>query len=171
MGFDEALQFTLAEEGGYVNDPRDRGEATNRGVTQAVYDAWRKGQGQTPQDVRLMGNAEVQELYREKYWEPGHCGDLRGRLGVVHFDWCVNHGVGGALKTLQQSLGVAVDGAWGLRTAAASASSPATAAVRYDALRRQWYLKRVAEAPDQAAFLPGWLARVERLDRYVEGLK
>jgi hypothetical protein len=33
------------------------------------------------------------------------------------------------------------------------------------------YLKRVAEAPDQAVFLKGWLKRVDRLDTYIEGLR
>jgi lysozyme family protein len=171
MAYDEALKFTLGEEGGYVDDPRDKGGATNRGVTQGVYDAWREAKARPSQDVRLMEYAEVEDLYRERYWEPGHCGELPARLGVVHFDWCVNHGVKGALLTLQQTLGVTPDGAWGPKTAAAAASSPPAAGMRYDMLRGQWYLKRVAEAPDQAAFLPGWLARVVRLDRYVEGLR
>jgi lysozyme family protein len=171
MAFDEALRFTLGEEGGYVDDSRDKGGATNRGVTQGVYDAWREAKAQPHEDVRLMDETELEDIYRERYWKPGHCGDLPARLGVVHFDWCVNHGVKGALMTLQQALGVTADGAWGPKTVAAAAMSPAAGDRRYDMLRRQWYLKRVAEAPDQAVFLPGWLGRVDRLDKYVEGLR
>ena len=97
-----------------------------RGVTQKVYDAWREAKGKPHQDVRLIGDGELKDLYRERYWGPGHCGDLPVRLGVVHFDWCVNHGVSGALMTLQQALGVAADGVWGPKTAAAAIASAAT---------------------------------------------
>lgn len=171
MGFDEALRFTLGEEGGYVDDPRDRGRATNRGVTQATYDSWRSSNGMAAQDVRLISESEVSDLYRERFWDAGHCEELALPLAVAHFDWCVNHGLHGALSTLQQAFGVTVDGLWGSTTASAAAKSAPSAYIRYDALRRQWYLKRVAEAPDQAAFLKGWLKRVDRLDIYVEGLR
>ena len=33
-----ALQFTLREEAGYVNNPRDHGGPTNHGITQTTYD-------------------------------------------------------------------------------------------------------------------------------------
>jgi lysozyme family protein len=119
MGFDAALRFTLGEEGGYVDDARDRGGATNRGVTQATYDAWRESQGVRAQDVRLIPESEVRELYRQRYWDAGHCETLPTRLGVAHFDWCVNRGTPGATKTLQQALGVDADGCYGSKTVAA----------------------------------------------------
>jgi lysozyme family protein len=171
MTFDEALRFTLGEEGGYVDDPRDRGGATNRGVTQATYDSWRGSNELATQDVRSISENEVRDLYRERFWDAGHCGELPPRLAAAHFDWCVNHGVGGALRTLQQTLGAVVDGLWGPATASAAANSSPAASIRYDALRRQWYLKRVAEAPEQAGFLKGWLKRVDRLDSYIERLR
>jgi lysozyme family protein len=169
--FDTALAFTLPAEGGYVDDPRDRGGATRQGVTQPTYDSWRGGRGLAPRDVRSISDDEVGDLYRERFWDAGHCGELPLPLSIAHFDWCVNHGPGGALTTLQQALGVAVDGLWGATTASAAAKSAAAAYIRYDALRRQWYLKRVAEVPDQAAFLKGWLKRVDRLDTYIRGLR
>lgn len=168
--FDIALAFTLPAEGGYVDDPRDRGGATNRGVTQSTYDSWRASHGLPAQDVRLISDSEVRDLYRERFWEAGHCGELPTPLAIAHFDWCVNHGPGGALATLQQALSVTADGLWGPATASAAARSAPSTYIRYDALRRQWYLKRVALAPDQAAFLRGWLKRVDRLDTYIEGL-
>jgi hypothetical protein len=64
-----------------------------------------------------------------------------------------------------------VDGDWGPDTATAAAKADAGVAARYDQLRRQWYRARVTEKSDQAAFLEGWLGRVDRLDQYVEGLR
>ena len=41
MMFERALTFVLRWEGGYVDHPADPGGATNYGVTQRTYDAWR----------------------------------------------------------------------------------------------------------------------------------
>ena len=55
--FAASLPFILRWEGGFVDHPADRGGATNKGVTQRVYDAWRARQGQAPQSVRLIEDA------------------------------------------------------------------------------------------------------------------
>lgn len=170
MNLEHALAFTLREEGSYVDDPRDGGGATNRGVTQRVYDAWRSQKGFAPRSVRLIGDDEVRRIYQERYWDAGHCGELGAALGIIHFDWCVNHGIRGATATLQAAVGTGADGDWGPQTAAAVRRADASAGARYEELRRAWYRQRVAERPDQAGFLAGWLGRVDRLDRYVEQL-
>ena len=63
MTFDTALAFALRWEGGYVNHPADPGGATNKGVTQRAYDAWRVRRGQTKRDVRAITGAEVHAIY------------------------------------------------------------------------------------------------------------
>lgn len=40
-GFTRAITFILKWEGGFSDDPDDRGGRTNKGVTQKVYDTWR----------------------------------------------------------------------------------------------------------------------------------
>ncbi|HEX2668187.1 MAG TPA: glycosyl hydrolase 108 family protein [Gammaproteobacteria bacterium] len=172
MSFTQALMFTLNEEGGYVNNPHDVGGATNHGITQATYDEWRQAQDKPCRSVELVEPPEVQSLYGMMYWMPGQCEGMSPALGVCHFDWCVNHGVTGAIKTLQQGLGVAADGELGPKTRAALAScDQARLPHVYNGLRRAWYRNRVKMRPDQAVFLKGWLARVDRLDRYMEGLE
>ncbi len=42
-----SLDKLLVHEGGYVNHPKDPGGPTNKGVTQRVYEAYRKGKGKT----------------------------------------------------------------------------------------------------------------------------
>jgi len=158
MGLEQALAFTLKEEGGFVDDPKDRGGATHHGVTQQTYDTYRDCLHLPRQSVAYIAADEVRDIYNSMYWNPGHCGELPARLGVCHFDWCVNHGVTGALGTLRQvpdpSISDADDEAWKI----------------YNGLRREWYRARVKAYPDQGVFLKGWLARVDRLDGYVEGL-
>lgn len=46
-------------EGGYVNHPKDPGGATNFGVTQRVYDSYRKDRGQSARSVKQITSDEV----------------------------------------------------------------------------------------------------------------
>ncbi len=169
MSLELALAFTLNEEGGYVDEPDDRGGATNHGVTQKTYDAYRKTLNLAPRNVRDISHQEVAGLYQQLFWRPARCDALAAPLGVCHFDWAVNHGVPGAIRTLQGSLSVPVDGVFGPATcAAAGTAEPMPTVGRYLELRRTWYLSYVKADPKQAKFLPGWLARVERLRAYLE---
>jgi lysozyme family protein len=61
--FAAALPFILRWEGGFVDDPDDRGGRTNKGVTQAVYQAWRADQGLPGQDVRQINDQEVASIW------------------------------------------------------------------------------------------------------------
>lgn len=167
-----ALVFTLKEEGGYVDNPLDHGGATNHGVTQATYDAWRDSQKKRHRSVAKITDAEVQAIYLQRYWTPGQCGIMSPALSVCHFDWCVNHGVTGAIETLQQALKVTADGDLGPKSLAAlKAQDTGTFWKNYNGLRRDWYQARVKAHPDQAVFLKGWLGRVDRLDAYSAQLK
>jgi lysozyme family protein len=167
-----ALQFTLREEGGYVNNPADHGGATNHGITQTTYDVWRDNLKQPRQRVQSISDAEVQGIYNLMYWAPGHCDRLSPALSICQFDWCVNHGAKGATITLQQALNVTADGAFGPGTAAAlAAQDHGIFWQSYNDLRRNWYRAWVRAHPDQGQFLKGWLARVDRLDAFVGSLR
>lgn len=167
-----ALVFTLKEEGGFVDNPADHGGATNRGITQRVYDAWRDSKSLPRQSVEFATTAETDTIYDEEYWQPGKCDHLPLAVAVTHFDWCVNHGVAGANKTLQHALAMpVVDGIIGPATLAAVADADVMALVHaYQALRIGFYHADVVADPGQARFLAGWLNRVTALSAYVEAL-
>lgn len=95
--FRRALAFTLAYEGGYVDHPSDPGGATNRGVTQGTYDAWRASHALPKRSVRLIEQSEVESIYHRWYWLPTGAAELREPVGLVVFDAAVNSGVNRAL--------------------------------------------------------------------------
>lgn len=106
--FDQALSFVLAMEGGYVNHPKDPGGATNMGITQATYDAWRKSRKLPPQDVRLLTREEAAAIYRANYWDRIGGDALAQKdpaLALVAFDAAVQHGVQLATQMLKASSG------------------------------------------------------------------
>lgn len=101
--FQMALRFTLRWEGGYVNDPDDPGGATNKGITQKTYDAYRKKKGQALQPVQSISDAEVQDIYKAGYWDTVQ-GDRQGwPLNLVLFDTAVNMGPARANEFLEQA--------------------------------------------------------------------
>ncbi|TIX97406.1 MAG: N-acetylmuramidase, partial [Mesorhizobium sp.] len=65
----ESLAKVLVHEGGYVNHRQDPGGPTNKGVTQRVYDAYRKGKGLPMRSVKHITMDEVYEIYDRQYWD------------------------------------------------------------------------------------------------------
>jgi lysozyme family protein len=163
--FPGALAFVLAREGGYVNDPRDPGGATNQGITQATYDRWRRAHQQPERPVGGIAEDEVRAIYEAEYWRAGHCPDLPWPLQLVHFDASVNHGVEQAAKFLQRAVGVTADGQIGPQTmAAVAALSPGDAtrcAEDYLWLRAAFYRSLAQRREASVGFLPGWIRRLE----------
>jgi lysozyme family protein len=161
--FASALAFVLRWEGGLSDHPADHGGRTMKGVTQAIYDAWRKARGRPPQDVAMIDNDELGAIYRENYWKVAFCDRLRVALDLVQFDTSVNMGPNRALRILQTAVGTASDGAFGPQTQAACDSCGLPDAVaRYCEIREGLY-RRLAERPGQDVFLDGWLNRLDDL--------
>jgi uncharacterized protein (TIGR02594 family) len=118
-GFARALDHVLEMEGGFTDDPHDPGGPTNLGITLAVFAAWRKtavsaaNRARLIRDLKAIDRETVNALYRTRYWDAAHCAALPEPLALMHFDAAVNHGVGTAIRCLQDALGVSVDGEFG----------------------------------------------------------
>lgn len=164
-----AMAFTLKAEGLFTVD---NGGPTMYGVTQSVYDKYRLTHKLDSQSVAHISMEEVEEIMTEGYWKPAHCMDMPEKLGIATFDWAYNHGVKGAIETLQKCLGVAYDGVFGPNTKAALAAAPPNILLQFLDARRAWYEAEALHYP--ATFnkdLRGWLNRVDALEIYLHGLE
>lgn len=117
--FERSLVKVLVHEGGFSDHPLDPGGATNQGVTQRVYDDYRRNLGLKQQTVKLMSNGERDSIYRARYWALIKGDSLPPGVAYVVFDGAVNSGVSQSAKWLQRALGVAADGIIGPGTLAA----------------------------------------------------
>jgi hypothetical protein len=63
--FARSLAKVLVHEGGYSNHPQDPGGATMKGVTQRVYDEYRRSIGVPVAPVRNISNSELEAIYRK----------------------------------------------------------------------------------------------------------
>ena len=159
--FAAALALVLQHEGGYVNDALDPGGATNKGVTQRVYDDWRRTQGMDPRAVRGISANEVSAIYRSLYWNRVRGDDLPSGVDYSVFDLAVNSGVDRAIRFLQRAVGADQDGKFGPRTLAlVRANSPAEVAKAVNAYR----LAFLKQLPTFAHFGTGWSRRVAEVD-------
>jgi lysozyme family protein len=164
QGFATSLPFILRWEGGFVDHPADPGGRTNRGVTQRVYDAWRKRQGMSQRDVKLIDDAEVGAIYEADYWLPPRCDLLESQLDLVQFDTAVNMGVGRAVRFLQTAVGCGSDGDFGPATERAVAACDQGSTIStYCDVREAFYRRLAERKPELALFLKGWLNRLNAL--------
>lgn len=152
--YQKCLALVLKHEGGYVNHPKDPGGATNFGITQAVYDAYRP---RAKQSVRYITSGEVEAIYRKQYWDKVRGDELPDGLDFAVFDFAVNSGVSRAAKYLQRIVGVADDGAIGPATLAAIKSKPVATLITDICHKRMVFLQGLKTF---ATFGKGWTRRV-----------
>lgn len=109
-------EWLLVHEGGYVNHPKDPGGATNKGVTQRVYDAYLRRKGLPVKSVRQISREEVLEIYKTQYWNTISGDLLPDGLDYAVYDFAVNSGPSRAIRFLQKILRVKQDGVVGNMT-------------------------------------------------------
>ncbi|CAB4124529.1 zliS Lysozyme family protein [uncultured Caudovirales phage] len=155
--FPHCLQLVLAHEGGYVNDPRDPGGRTNRGVTQRAWEAY-IGHSVDEPTMRALSVADVTPFYKTQYWDKIKGDALPSGIDCVVFDYAVNSGTSRAAKALQQAAGVLVDGAIGPATLAAVNAADHPRLIERICDLRLAFLRGLSTF---AAFGKGWTCRVD----------
>ena len=161
--------FILKWEGGFVNDPDDRGGATNRGVTIAT---WRQvgydkdGDGDIDvDDLRLLTREDViRRVLKPHYWDRWQADKIHSQpVANILVDWLWGSGIYG-IKIPQRVLGVTADGIVGPRTLAAlNDAEPRTFFDKIKAEREAFLLRIVENRPVQCKFLRGWQNRLNDL--------
>lgn len=111
---------TLAHEGGYVNNPKDPGGPTNKGITIATFRKYIKPGGSVA-DLRALTTAQATIVYKRQYWDKVLADLLPAGVDHATFDYAVNSGWYQAAKDLQRTVGATADGHVGPQTLAAVA--------------------------------------------------
>lgn len=161
------MGVVLGHEGGFSNNPLDRGGATNFGVVQKRYDEYRRDRKQELRPVVMITQEEVKDIY-STYWRDAKCSYMPEPLDLLMFDSAINHGAGRAIRILQRVLGCDEDGVAGRDTMNALHEEVVTMGIQHvvDAYLREreaFYDKIVQGDPTQAVFMKGWMNRVDHL--------
>lgn len=159
--FPNALAAVLVHEGGYVNDKFDPGGATNKGVTQVVYDDWRISRQLPKQSVKSLTQYELEAIYRKLYWDAIHGDQLPSGVDYCVFDFAVNSGANRAARYLQRAMGLLDDGHIGPLTLAAASAESAQSLIEKVCASRLAFLKQLKTFDH---FGKGWTARVVEVE-------
>lgn len=186
--FKDAFTKIIGYEGGYVDDPDDRGRETYKGISRRWYPDWEgweiidsaKRKNSFPDN--LASNGELQNLvrsfYQVEYWKKFWGGAIPSQ-GIAEelFDSAVNMGLSDAVKFLQKGLNVlnrrgklyddiVIDGRFGKKTLRALMAYLAEDSAKFllnvmNVLQGAHYIDNAMVDESQEKFLRGWLKRVE----------
>lgn len=106
-------------EGGFVNDPADRGGATNMGVTIATFNAYcrRKAYPRpTIERLKKLSEKEWVDILKTMFWDRWKADSINSqKVANILVDWVWGSGAHGIFIP-QRLLGVKVDGIVGEKT-------------------------------------------------------
>lgn len=106
-------------EGGFVDDPADRGGATNMGVTIGTFELYchKKGYPRpTVERLKKLTPTEWTDILKTMYWDRWQADKIKSqKVANILVDWVWGSGAHG-IKIPQRILGVAVDGIVGEKT-------------------------------------------------------
>jgi lysozyme family protein len=175
--FYRAIERTMAFEGGWSDDPDDRGGRTKYGITEGTWQTFRnrglwKG-AILPTDVANITREHAIHVYMHLYWDAIHLSELQsGIVSARVFDCAVNSGTGRAVKLLQQAHNAIVPDGWGeLKTDGIMGAITIRAINRlsekyeqallgaFNAMRFNYYSTIIQNNQSQRKFVRGWSAR------------
>lgn len=155
--YPQILSWIGLIEGGYVNHPDDPGGPTDRGITQATFDAWNRSNGLSPRPVRGITRELAEQILAVQYLDSVRAADLPAGLDYAVADYAVNSGPAQAVRDLQRELGVSADGVIGVHTLAAVAQAEIPDLILRLCHRRMRFLRGLK---NWRSFGTGWKRRV-----------
>ena len=160
--FEKSLAYVKEHEGGYSDDPNDKGGPTQNGITQKVYTAYLARKGRQPKPVREITRREVDDIYRTQYWDAINGDDLPSGVDYATFDFAVHSGVGRAIKELQASIGSRMDAHLGTVTLDNLDAADPAETIRKLCDRRRRFIRKLS---NYRYFKRGWERRIDEVER------
>jgi lysozyme family protein len=164
QNFEKAFIELIGIEGGYVNDPTDRGGETKYGISKRSYPNL---------DIRNLSLQDAKEIYYGDYWKSNGLDNIINyEVALELFDTGVNMGVGIASRFLQEALNLMnrngqnfrdlkVDGQIGPATISAYRKVDDRILLKVlNGLQFERYKSICEKNPRQEKYFNGWMRRV-----------
>ena len=156
--------FILRLEGGFVDDPLDKGGATNKGITIDTFRSF-YGQGATVEQLKNITDEQWLHIFKSGYWDKWKADNIANQsIANTCVDWAWASGTGTSIKQVQKILGVAVDGIVGKDTLTAINIADQRALFDKIHARRIEFVENIVRRnPSQSRFIKGWKNRINAL--------
>jgi lysozyme family protein len=154
-----AIALILKHEGGFVNNPKDPGGATNKGITIATFRKYIKPLG-TVADLKALTDEQATIVYKRRYWDAVLGDQLPSGVDYAVADFAVNSGPSRAAKYLQRVVGATQDGRIGPATLEAVRRMPTAQVINKLCDARLSFMQSIKGGKLWAEFGRGWGRRV-----------
>jgi lysozyme family protein len=161
--FNKAFKEIIGHEGGYTNDPDDRGNWTTGIIGKGELKGTKYGiaaHSYPYLDIKNLTLKQAQDIYYLDFWVEAGIDKLPKHLQVSVFDSVINHGLRGGIRILQQAIGTLTDGIVGPNTIKAS---KLISEERFLLFRLNKYIDIILAKPALIKYINGWRNRVLKL--------
>ena len=169
--FNPALERVLKHEGGYVNDPKDPGGETYKGVARQMHSKWDgwvlidlyKKQNGFPANLETDNALQdkIKNFYQTNFWDKIN-GDniVNQEVATSIFDFAVNAGTSTSATLAQMVSGVTADGVIGKdSTDKINAFDPEYFLASFTVAKIARYISIIKKRPTSQKYLYGWIRR------------
>lgn len=177
--FNNLKKFILSFEGGYVNDPLDKGGETNKGITIGTWatagfnttekipsiKVGTKEYKNVTKSLYEMTDSQWDQIFTKFYWGRWKASEIKSQpIANILVDWAWASGIY-SVKLTQRLLKLPEDGVVGPKTLAAINNYPDQRQLFFDIKeeRRQYIQDIINRTPTNAKFRVGWLRRIEAI--------
>lgn len=161
---EEALRFTLKNEGGYSDHPADNGGATNKGITIGRLSEYLNKKA-TKDDVKNLTYDTIKLIYKKYYWDVLKLDHVLDQgIATALFDMGVLCGTGTIIKIARNIVNVSPGLKMDAETLAAINATTDSQFIPQLVKRTLQRFKKIVENnPSQQVFIKGWNNRANRL--------
>ncbi|PLU14495.1 hypothetical protein BMJ26_26160 [Sinorhizobium medicae] len=162
--FPSCLVVTLKYEGGYSNDPNDRGNWTGQDVEVGILKGTKYGiaaHAYPHLDIKNLTFDAAKKIYERDYWKPILGDSLPYGVDLATFDAGVMSGPRRGVRWLQAAVGAKQDGLAGSETLAKTLAADGTRTIRAICASRRSFVQSLSS---NQYFGRGWSRRIAEVE-------
>lgn len=164
--FDKAFDRVIGHEGGFQDQPTDRGNWTSGVINKGELKGTKFGISAASYptlDIKNLTVEQAKAIYKRDFWDKLGMERFNPAMQYQLFDAAINHGWGNTSKILQRAVGVKDDGIIGPATLAKVAAMELNdLLLNFVASRMDFFLA----VPTFTTYGRGWMARCATNLRY-----
>ena len=158
--FDQCFERVVSSEGGFQNDPKDRGNWTSGVIGSGELRGTKYGISAMSYpniDIKNLTLENAKDVYEKDWWDRLKLERFSKAVAFQIFDAAVNHGASSAVKMVQRAVGVVADGVVGEKTISAIRKiDPDDFVLKFLAERIEFFTK----VSTFSVYGRGWMNRV-----------